>query len=221
MPNITIVNATGGGNNTASTSLVVNVPAGTQNGDVMFLGAVVGNVAGTCTHASWGAITNVAFGSSMLISMYRNVTATAEPASYTFTTSNHVSAALICLVRGLNVVQTLISLQNAANAASTTVTGNAVTSTAPDQLNFWIGATDTHTGANDIVPPTALTEIFQQTNGVSPNVRTICMGYQIKPSVGATGTTERNGTCAVSDANAVTNWIAQYAQQNAGLIMSM
>jgi hypothetical protein len=216
----TIVGYAGAGNNTASTSLVINVPTGTQPGDVMFVGAAVGSNVGTFTQASFTAIIGQGFNTSKIITLYRNVI-NAEPASYTFTSSNHISTALIVTVRGLNVVQTLISLQVAANAASTTITGNPVTSTMADQLNFWFGATDSHTAANNITAPTAMTKIGQQSNGNGAAFRTIAACWQVKASVGATGTTERNGTCATSDESGVINWIAQIKNVADGLLLAM
>jgi hypothetical protein len=220
---ISIPNATQGGNSVASTSLTLTVPGGAVAGDVMYACVLIGNSVGTCTHASWTTISTLGFGSTQIAVLRRVVNS--EPANYTFTTSNHISAGVIILVRGSETgAGYLVASNGAANAASTTMTGNAITSDAANQLNLWVGGTDTHTAANDIVPPTSLTEVLQQTNGASSNYRTICVGYQIKASAGTTSNAEKNGTCAVSDINVVLNYIireASVAFKNHSLLLSM
>lgn len=172
-------------------SLVLNVPSGTQPGDLLIAIMSPGGGTGAFTQASFTfAVSATARGSPSVA--YKEVTTTAEPASYTFTCST---------LRTLSGV--IIAYRNAgfdvAGSVSTSAGGsiivNGITPSKSDSILFAAGAVD---GQETITAPTGMTTLIDgTTDATNPDFsifsrasRAVASGNQ---TIGFSGTNSNGG----------------------------
>jgi len=184
---ITFRSATSAANPTAPT-LTINVPAGVRAGDVMVAGIGIRGAPSVATPAGWTFLRSDAAGTYTTQALfYRVVTATPEPASYTWSFSGSVPAAGgISAYQGVNTTtpvatsaglgQNFDTLSIMAPSVTTTVAGSEVVGF------FSIG------GGNSITPPTGMTERGEASSTAGSNHVTWESSDFTQASPGATGT---------------------------------
>ena len=141
------------------TSLTVNKPAGTVNGDVMIAAIAVRPSTATITApAGWTLIrrTNQALTNDNAQATYRKVAGAAEPASYTWTFSASTgSAGGIMTFFGVNTASPVDVENGQATASGLTHTAPSVTTTKSYDM---IVTTHSFTSAATWTPPGGMTE---------------------------------------------------------------
>jgi len=196
-------NNNGGG----ASSLTLNVPNGTQSGDVMVAHVAVRTAGNTITAPSgWTQIVRKDTGSALSTVAYWKVAGSSEPSSYTwnFGTSGEASGGIGSYI-GVNTTTPIDVSNGQYNSATNNVDNSGVTTTAAnDMLVYAVGVVQ----ATTVNPPSSFTE---QWYTASNSLTTSEMSQEIDSSTGTTGTVHatENGGGAFSN---VTLLIALKAQ---------
>ncbi|MES2504509.1 MAG: hypothetical protein V4534_06485 [Myxococcota bacterium] len=174
---------------TGTTSLVVNVPTGTQNGDTM-LAAVTArtNAVTFTTPAGWTLVLTQTQTSANtgVIRIYRKTASGSEPASYTFTlNSNQDVVAGILTFRNANATNPIDASASAATASATAQAAPTVTTTVTDTMIVTFHGINRGT---TFTAPTGMTEIFDIRSDATTNGITLLASMVPKPTTGASGT---------------------------------
>ncbi|MEA2723833.1 MAG: biosis protein MshQ, partial [Gemmatimonadales bacterium] len=175
---------------TGVTSLTINKPAGTVNGDLMIAAiAVRPNTATITPPAGWTLIrrTNQTAANDNAQATYRKVAGAAEPASYTWTVGAPTGLA--------GGIMTFYGVDTAApvDVENGQVTASALTHTAPSvtttTINDMIVTTHSFTSAASWTPPGGMTEAVDVASDAVPNTVGIAleMNYVLQPAAGASG----------------------------------
>jgi len=177
----------------SSSSLTLNVPAGTQSGDVMVAHVVVRTAGNTITAPTgWTQIVRKDTGSALSTVAYYKVASSSEPASYTwnFGTSGEASGSIGSYI-GVNNAAPVDVSNGQLNSSSNNVDNSGVTTTvANDMLVYAAGVVQ----ATSVVPPSGFSE---GSSSASNSLTTAEVSNKIDTSSGATGTihgTENGGT---------------------------
>lgn len=170
---LSIVNTTTAVQNTAATTITINVPSGVANGNVLVLMVMSNN--GTWTTPS-GWTVWLANGNNRAI-YYR--TASSEPASYTITqsASQTASACMVaCNDAVIDVMGTISPNTDPSVAASITTTANGAF------VFDYLAVNDSN---RTITLPAGYTSLASDSDGTSPSYALI---YKTQTTAGATGT---------------------------------
>lgn len=172
---ITLVNITTAVQNTSSTTITINVPSKTANGDLMILVATVGSVTSTWTTPSGWTLWGNNGGRTVF---YR--IASSEPASYTLTQfANITSSACILTYRNaaIDVFGAYSSNSNPSVAPSiTTTANNAVV------LDYVANRT---IGSVTFTTPTNFTPLVSDSDATNPSYAVFS---RVQATAGSTGT---------------------------------
>ena len=181
-------NNNGGG----SSSLTLNVPNGTQSGDVMVAHVAVRSAGNTITAPSgWTQVVRQDTSSSLSTVAYEKVAGSSEPSNYTwsFGTSGEASGAIGSYI-GVNTTNPVDVSHGQYNSATNNVDNSGVTTTAAnDMLVYAVGVVQSTT----VNPQSGFTE---GSYTASNSLTTSEMSQEIDSSSGATGTihgTENGG----------------------------
>lgn len=170
---LSIVNTTTAVQNTASTTITINVPSGVVDGDILVL-MVMSNGASWTTPSGWTVW--LASGNNRAI-YYR--TASSEPASYTITqsVSETASACMVaCNDAAIDVMGTISGSNSPSVAASITTTANNA---------FVFDYIAVNTASRTVTTPTGYTLLASDSDSTSPSYALI---YTTQTTAGATGT---------------------------------
>lgn len=170
---LSIVNTTTAVQNTASTTITINVPSGVVNGDILVLMVMSNN--GTWTTPS-GWTVWLANANNRAI-YYR--TASSEPASYTITQSGNTTSSacmVACNDAAIDVMGTI-----SANASPTVA--DSITTTADNAFVFDYIAVNN--ASRTVTTPTGYTLLASDSDATSPSYALI---YTTQTTAGATGT---------------------------------
>jgi hypothetical protein len=177
----------------SSSSLVLNVPAGTQSGDVMVAHVVVRTAGNTITvPTGWTQIVRQDTGSALSTVAYYKIAGSSEPSSYTWTfgTAGEASGGIGSYI-GVNNTTPIDTSHGQLNASSNNVDNTGVTTTeANDMLVYAAGVVE----ATSVNPPSGFTE---SSSSASNSLTTSEVSGKIDSSTGATGTihgTENGGS---------------------------
>lgn len=123
---VAAANANNGASST--TSLQINVPAGTADGDLMFASINIAGAATITPPAGWSS-----FGSQPVTNTIRNhcfvrVPAASEPANYTWTFTSNRNWGSIITLRG-TATAAVVDVQSSSTGASTSAVATSVTTT--------------------------------------------------------------------------------------------
>lgn len=189
-------NATSAG----TTSISVNKPAGTVDGDVLVTGILYGSTATLTPPSGWGSAlyASGAFGAGRILAVYSKV-ASSEPASWAWGLSTSVGVAVeVCCLSG-SASATPDASNGQTNASSTSVTAPSISpSNSGDDLVGFFGVD----AGTTFTPPGTMTE-RQDANGGG---RTLELATEVLAASGATGT--RVATAGTAGANA--GWIGAF-----------
>ena len=140
-------------------TLVINVPTGTVNDDMILLGVVTRSANTVTTPTGFtlvGSALSDTVSSSARLYVYQR-TAASEPASYTVTLSGaQAAAAAMASYSGAASVDA--SLGTIDTAGDTSLTADAITTTVADTMIVYFGSVNGSASVGDITPPTAMTE---------------------------------------------------------------
>ena len=194
-----------------ATSLVLNMPAGVQNKDLLVAAlAVRGNVTITAPVCGcWTLLRNVNNGTNVRLATYYRVAGASEPATYTWTFSaSQRAVGGISAFYGVRTATTPLD-QNGATATgtSTSAAANAVTTTAANDIALAFYASATGTSFTPFPgPPTAWTERYdmQQASMTVTNRSTIASATKPMPTAGTT----TNAPAAIANSSA---WVGHQA----------
>lgn len=170
---LSIVNTTTAVQNTASTTITINVPSGVVDGDVLVLMVMSDN--GTWTTPSGWTVWLASANNRAIY--YR--TASSEPASYTITqsVSETASACMVaCNDAAIDVMGTI-----SANASPTVAA--SITTTADNAFVFDYIAVNA--ASRTVTTPTGYTLLASDSDATSPSYALI---YTTQTTAGATGT---------------------------------
>lgn len=188
---ITFVAATSGDNLAGATStMIISVPAGVVNGDIMLVGMTIRDNNPTwAAQAGWTSLRIDNEGTQSAQAIYYRI-ASSEPASYTFNLpSSGKASGGIMAFRGVNTSSPIdVSGGQGNTGANVNCDAPSVSTTgANDMLVGFFGTT--FEGAT-FTPPTGMTEAFDHPSGAGFN-NSGCStegAYQLLSSSGATGT---------------------------------
>jgi len=177
----------------SSSSLTLNVPSGTQSGDVMIAHVVVRTAGNAITAPTgWSQIVRKDTGSALSTVAYYKVASSSEPSSYTwnFGTSGEASGGIGSYI-GVNNATPVDVSNGQLNTSSNNVDNSGVTTTATnDMLVYAAGVVQ----ATSVVLPSGFTE---SSSSASNSLTTSEVSQKLDASTGATGTvhgTENGGT---------------------------
>ncbi len=187
---------------TTSTSLTINVPSGTANGDVMVMSVVAHNTndgyPSVATPSGWTLLTSVSqeYTSSVAYQVQYVFTrvASSEPASYSVpityaaSSSNQGAAGGITSYSGVNTSTPVDTDGSGSSTAVSTLTVAALTAANADEMWIAVGAV-TEGGAYTWTTPSGFTDEFTVTP-LSTGTNYISMAYydQLLSASGSTGT---------------------------------
>jgi hypothetical protein len=146
--------------NTPITGLTIAKPTGTTTNDVLLASLTLRGAAITITPpAGWTQVRTDANGSTVNQTIYRKVAGGSEPASYAFTFSVPVSAAVGGMVAysGVDTTNPVDVHGGQTNASSTSVTAPSVTTTVADAMLVGFFGTGNDTS---FTTPSGMTERF-------------------------------------------------------------
>jgi len=172
-PVLTLVNTTTAVQNTAATTITINVPSGVINGDLLVLMVMSDNGLWT-TPSGW----TVWFANSNNRAIFYR-TASSEPASYTITQSNSdtSSACMIaCSNAAIDVMGTIGSFNSPSVAPSITTTANDA---------FVFDYIAVNSASRTVTTPTGFTSVASDSDSTSPSY---ALFYKTQATAGATGT---------------------------------
>ena len=171
---LSIVNTTTAVQNTASTTITINVPSGVANGDVLVL-MVLSNGGGTWTTPSgW----TVLVASSQNRAIYYRV-ASSEPTSYTVTTGSSVTLSA-CMVACTDAV---IDAGGTVGSSGSPSIAAAITTTANNAFVFdFVGV---NSASITFTTPTGYTALASDSDSTSPSY---ALFYTTQTTAGTTGT---------------------------------
>jgi len=176
--------ASSGNNAGGSSTLVINKPTGTTNGDIMVSHVIVNTAGNTITvPTGWTLIKRQDSPSSISTATYWKSAGSSEPASYTwsFSTSGEASGG-IASYSGVNTTNPVDASNAQYNSSTSTVSNSGVTTTdINDMLVYATGITVPTT----VNVPTGFQEEWSTT---STSSTTSEMSDKIDPTTGATGT---------------------------------
>jgi hypothetical protein len=170
---LSIVNTTTAVQNTAATTITINVPSGVANGDILVL-MVMSNNATWTTPSGW----TVWLANSNNRAIYYR-TASSEPASYTITqsASQTASACMVaCNDAAIDVMGTI-----SANASPSVA--DSITTTANNAFVFDYIAVNS--ASRTVTTPAGYTSLASDSDATSPSYALI---YTTQTTAGATGT---------------------------------
>jgi hypothetical protein len=173
---IFLVNTSSAVQNTNSTTITVNVPSSTDNGDLMILSVISNSGSNTWTTPSGWTVWRSNFNGRAIY--YR--TASSEPASYTITQSNSAtSSGYILSYRNatIDVMGTYSGFTSPSIAPSITTTANNA------YVFYFIGSPGQ--ANNTFSTPTGFTPLVSDTDGTNPSS---AIFYKVQATAGATGT---------------------------------
>jgi hypothetical protein len=170
----TYVNTATALQNTASTTITVNVPTGTATGDLLILTVISGSATWT-TPAGW----TVWLASANNRAIYYK-TASSEPASYTVT-QNSTTTASACMLAYRNAAIDVMGTITAGNTSPNTA--DAITTTANNAIVFNYVAGNT--GSLSFSTPAGYTSLASDSDTTSPSYN---LFYTIQTTAGGTGT---------------------------------
>jgi hypothetical protein len=169
---LSIVNTTSAVENTGTTALVINVPSGVANGDLLVLTYIANT--GSTTPSGWTAWLTTTNNRSI---WYKN--ASSEPASYSLTNSaNEPSSACIVALRdaAIDVMGTVSASANPSVAASITTTANGA---------FVFSYVGVNSANRTFTTPAGYTLLASDSDATSPSY---ALFYTTQTTAGATGT---------------------------------
>ncbi len=173
----------------AGTNLVINVPAGTANGDVMVAFVLTGTAVTPAVQASWTTLDSQNTGPTV-ISFYR--IASSEPASYTFTVdSTNTSWGTIVTYSGTHAT-TPINKHAAFNrlTSTTNITGTTITPDVNNCMILWLGAAGT---ATSITKPASYTDRVSNVTSSGTDIAEL-----LQTSAAATGSITGTGSTSTN-----------------------
>jgi hypothetical protein len=140
-----------------ATSLVIPVPAGVQQGDVLIAQVGVRNNPTITPPAGWTLVLDTPSGTTMRqVAFVHVVTAAAEPASYAWTFStSQIAAGAIAAYSGVDTASPVDTSAGQANASSTALTAPSVNPTGTGDMLIGLFATAVPT---QIAPAGSMTE---------------------------------------------------------------
>lgn len=187
---------------TGTTSISVNKPAGTVDGDVLVTGLIHGSTATLTPPSGWGAAlyASGAFGAGRILTVYSKV-ASGEPASWAWGLSTSVGVVVeVCCLSG-RASATPDASNGQTNASSTSVTAPSISpSNSTDDLVGFFGV-DANT---TFTPPGTMTE-REDASAAAAN-RALELATEVLAASGATGT--RVATAGSAGANA--GWLGAF-----------
>jgi len=189
-------NHKGGGKAAGDTTLTLNKPSGTAQGDILI--ASVSDDAGsnttiTSVPSGWSLVgTRQTSGTVLGQAVYRYIVPSGAPANWTWTLSGNIKSAGV-----IDAYSSVLDVQvfgQQVNAASTSVVAPTITTTSPNTMLVFVGSTAANTS---FTPPSGMIEdpnTDQGTAGVSTEI-----AHKTPTAQGATGTrTATAGTSAVN-----------------------
>jgi Protein of unknown function (DUF1565) len=189
-------------NDTGGSTLTIDLPAGTQRGDVLVALVVVRTAGNTITApAGWKLVLRQDSAASISTASYVKVAGSSEPASYTwsFGTAGQASGGIASYI-GVDTTTPVDAAHAQYNRLSSNVNNSGVTTTtANDMLVYAVGITT----ATTVNVPAGFSQQWQTTSSSSTTSE---MSQQTYSSIGATGTI--HGTHNGGDSSNITHLIA-------------
>jgi len=180
------------------TSRTVNVPSGTQDGDLMLAVVMVELANGSVNaHANWGSpILNTPCGTRVHTQVIYARIANSEPANYTFSWSSCECGVAIVTYRNA-AYPTLFASQESTSSSANAV-GPSLTTVAPNSLGVWFG---TNAYGSTWTPPAtpAYDERFDNRTSTGSNNMSMGIADHVYTNPGATGAV--TGVAANADYN--------------------
>jgi hypothetical protein len=168
------------------TSFSINKPAGTVDGDLLFIAICTeGNVSFN-TLAGWTASHSNSASNGVIQTFYK--VASGEPASYTWTSaSTRACAVMICISGASGIIDASSSKQN---VNINNLFGTDITTTAPNEVLVWVAERpNVASGGNINVPVnTTLQGSLQNAGGTSITTQ-MALAAAIFPPQGVTNST--------------------------------
>ncbi|HEY3218638.1 MAG TPA: response regulator [Candidatus Limnocylindria bacterium] len=180
------------------TSIVMDVPAGTQQNDLMFLMLTWNTNASATAPAGW-TLSSSAFLSGQALYTWRRIASASEPATYTFTFSASVPAAgWLGSYIGVDPTTPFDAGTNAGQNGTTHTTGNFSTTSANDLIvaGFSLAAVSTFS------TPTGMTPEATVSTGGSPAV-SLAVFDTIQSSAGAVSQKTSTSSASAQGANTI------------------
>lgn len=172
---------------TTDKTLVVNKPTGTVEGDLMVAAIAYGAAdPGAMTPpADWTPIRETANGTTLFLKTYYKIAGASEPASYTWTSANNVTAKVGAICTYYNIDGTPFDVDSyQANASSTNITAPGLTAAEDNELLVFAGAINIGTSSTTFTPPGGMTE---RVDVHSTYYCSLEMADAIQASAGASG----------------------------------
>lgn len=165
-----------------NTSVVVNLPVGTIDGNLL-LACVVGKRGAPVVESGWTLIRRIVSGGTNndINAIVKYKIASSEPASYSFDLSeaNRINVGIACIETVDSSSPIHVNSGDTGDLAAP-----SITTTVPNTLLVYCGGSVGNADSSNWTPPTGMTEaleIVQLNAGLE-------MAYQVHSSVGATGT---------------------------------
>lgn len=181
------------------TSLTVNVPSGTADGDLMLAVVMVELASASVTaHANWGTpILNTPLSTRTHTQVIYARPANSEPTDYTFSWSSAECGVTIITYR--NAALSALYNSQVNNSATTSCAAPSLATTFPNSLSVWVGTIMYGTTWSPPTAPGTYTErVDVRTSTASTNMAMSIADYVVT-APGATGTV--TGTAANGDYN--------------------
>jgi hypothetical protein len=169
--------------NGSSSTLVIDTPAGTQNGDIMIAGIQGNGTPSITPPAGWTELYEVTQGNFSGRHWVYYKIASSEGSNHTWTFSGSVrNSGGILTFTGNDTSSPIDDSDAGAYGSMTSYTLSSITtSQANDMLVYYAGV---DFGSNpSCTPPTGFTEVFESNGGSETT-----MGYKTQAAAGATGT---------------------------------
>lgn len=181
--NISLSSASNGNNGSGGTSLTINKPTGTANGDVMVAHVVVRTAGNTITPPSgWSLVLRKDSSGSISTATYWKLAGSSEPSSYSWAlgTSGEASGG-IASYTGVNTISPIDASNAQYNSGTSNVTNAGVTTfNANDMVVYAVGITTSTT----VNVPSGFT---QEWTGTSSTSTTSEMSDKLFATAGTTG----------------------------------
>jgi hypothetical protein len=173
-PNTPKVRSQSSNTTNGASSLTINTPSGTSQGDLLL--ATISHQGGTSTNvtppAGWTLVPGSDFsdGTNARIDAYYHFAGASEPSSYTFSLTNGASQTIaggILDITGASQTSPFNAVGGHVNASSRWVTASSITTTVPNTLLVFAGAANVNASWS---PPGLMSEEWQGTTNGAYNI---------------------------------------------------
>ena len=173
----------------ASSSLTIGKPAGTQAGDVMVAAIAIRPNTASITASGWTLVRRINNTNTNpnSLAVYYKVAGSSEPSSYTFSLSSHTGA--VGGIRTFTNVDTSAPVDAEAGQNTSNGTTHSAPSVTTHYANDMIVTSHAFSSSASFTPPSGMTEAFEIASEAIPSSGGESMegNYQLQVAIGSTG----------------------------------